>query len=67
MNNHKQEKYSVLDRLCREAKEKGVGSILIHHPGVLGDNFEELVQNLNKLAKAGLSLRIVPPAERNLS
>ena len=62
-----EENYSVLNRLCREAKQKGADAVLIHHPEVLGDNYEELVTNLNKLAQAGLALKIVPPSERKLS
>lgn len=37
---------------------------IIHHPQVLGDNYEELVENLNRLADSGKSLVIVPEKER---
>ncbi|TXT36757.1 MAG: hypothetical protein FD138_890 [Planctomycetota bacterium] len=38
--------------------------ILIHHPEVLGDSYEELVESLNRLADAGKKLVIVPRQER---
>ncbi len=38
--------------------------ILIHHPEVLGDSYEELVESLNRLADSGKRLVIVPRRER---
>jgi hypothetical protein len=32
---------------------------------VLGDNYAELVESLNRLAQAELALRIVPPSDRD--
>ena len=58
------EKYSGLDKLCRDAKSQGLDLIVIHHPQVLGDNYEELIENLEKIAQGGLAVRIVPQSER---
>jgi hypothetical protein len=38
--------------------------MLIHHPEVLGDTYEELCESLNRLADAGLLLMIIPRKER---
>jgi hypothetical protein len=39
--------------------------IVVHHPQVLGDNYEELVESLNRLADAGKRLAVVPRRERD--
>ena len=38
--------------------------IVVHHPEVLGDTFDEIVESLNRLADAGKKLVIVPKSER---
>ena len=57
-------KFDGLQRLIEKAKSDGIAIIVVHHPEVLGDTYEELVLNLNKLADAGLSLTIVPAKNR---
>lgn len=39
-------------------------TIVLHHPEVLCDNYEELAESLNRLADAGKKLIIVPRKER---
>ena len=51
--------------MCDEAKAGKLDVVLIHHPEVLGDNFDELVESLNRLADAKLSLTIIPRVERD--
>ena len=48
------------DKRCAETKDKGVREIVVADPWVLGDNYEELVESLSRLAlaDAGLSLHI---------
>ena len=61
----KTDKFKELDRLVREAQTKGdVDAVLVASPQVLGDTYEELVANLNKLAGAELAVVIVPPSDR---
>lgn len=55
------EKFKDFNRLLREAD---TDVVVIHHPQVLGDNYEEIVENLNRLSAANLTLSIVPPAKR---
>jgi hypothetical protein len=38
--------------------------VIGHHPEVLGDTYEELVESLNRIADAGLKLAIPPRVER---
>ena len=38
--------------------------IVIHHPQVLGDNYEELVESMNRIANARKKLAILPKDER---
>ncbi|MCY2952931.1 MAG: hypothetical protein NTU53_13290 [Planctomycetota bacterium] len=51
-------KFDDFDRMCREAKGNGIARVIVANPQVLGDNYAELVSNLNKLAQANLMLSI---------
>ena len=57
-------KYDGLYQLVEDAKKNNLQAVMIHHPEVLGDNYEELVINLNMVSEAGLAVVIVPPDER---
>jgi hypothetical protein len=59
-----EEKFAEFLRLLEEAKLREVPTVIVHHPEVLGDTYEELVESLNRLADANLALNIVPRAER---
>lgn len=56
------EKFKELLNLIATTKSGNV--MVVDHPGVLGDTYEELIVNLDALAEAGLRLRIVPPSGR---
>jgi hypothetical protein len=60
-----EQKFSGLLQLCEDAKRGRVDAIVIHHPEVLGDTYEEMVESLNRIAAAGLKLAIVPRTERD--
>ena len=60
---HYEEKFRNFIRMCEEAKESGVKVVLVHHPNVLGDNYEEIVESLSRLAQAELHLAITSPAK----
>ena len=49
-------------RLLTDSTEEVV---MIHHPEVIGDTYDELVESLNRLADAGKKLMIVPREERD--
>jgi hypothetical protein len=38
--------------------------VIIHHPQVLGDNYDEMVESMNRIADAGLMIHILPRGER---
>lgn len=58
-------KFEGFYRVLRKAQEDEVDVVMIHHPAVLGDNYEELVENLDRIAAAGVALSIVPPKDRS--
>jgi hypothetical protein len=56
-----EKKFSDFIRLLAESKEQ---QIMIHHPQVLGDDYQEIVESLDRLSLAGKSLMIVPKKDR---
>ncbi len=38
--------------------------VIIHHPQVLGDTFDELVESLNRIADSGKKLGVMPRVQR---
>lgn len=56
-----EEKFADFIRLLAEAPEQ---LVVIHHPQVLGDTYEEIVESLNRLADAEKHLSIIPTEER---
>jgi len=53
-----EKKFAGFIKLCSEAKANGADQVTVAYPWVLGDNFEELVESLSRLADAGLLLNI---------
>ena len=56
-----EQKFADFIRMLAETKDD---VILIHHPQVIGDSYDELVESLNRLADAGKQLTIIPRKER---
>ena len=65
MNAAYEEKFAGLLRLCEDAKQSGTDVVVIHSPEVLGDNYDELIESLNRIADANLQLAFVPRSERS--
>ena len=60
-----QHKFKEFLRLIEDVKNSDeIDVVLVHHPQVLGDNYEEIVESLNQLADAEVPLRIVPRDRR---
>lgn len=57
-----EQKFADFIRMLAESKEQ---VILISHPQVIGDTYEEIVESLNRLAEAKKQLVIVPRKERS--
>jgi hypothetical protein len=57
-------KFVEFDRLVRERWKYQADGVLVSSPQVLGDTYEELTANLEKLAAADLALLIVPRKDR---
>ena len=53
-----EEKFADFIKMCAEAKSQGVSQIVVAQPWALGDNYEEMIESLSRLKKAGLSLNI---------
>jgi dihydrodipicolinate synthase/N-acetylneuraminate lyase len=51
-------KFAEFIRLCRESKANGIPNIVVGFPSALGDNYEEVIESLSRLADAGLTLNI---------
>lgn len=63
----REDKFVELDRLCREARKNKIDAIIVANPQVLGDDYKELVVNLNKIASADLALIIVPSQSTSMN
>jgi precorrin-4 methylase len=57
-------KFKTFIDMCNQAKEKGADVVIIHHPEVLGDDYSEIIESLDRLSAAELKLLIVPPDAR---
>ena len=51
-------KFSGFIEMCEMARQDNIPQVIIHHPSVLGDTYEEVIESLSRLAESGLSLRI---------
>jgi len=59
-----EEKFQDFIKLLAEARRQGAQTIVVERPEVLGDTYEEIIESLNRVAAAGLTLTVVPPSER---
>ena len=57
-------KFAKLIEMCAKAKHDNLDAVIIHHPQVLGDNYDEMVESMNRIADAGLMIQILPRSER---
>ncbi len=53
-----EQKFAQFIAMCQNASKDKVDTVLVDHPAVLGDTYEELTESLSRLADAGLSLHI---------
>jgi len=60
-----EKKFADFNAMLSGSKNDGVVMVLVLRPGVLGDTYEELTENLNRISDRGLTLRIVPRSERS--
>lgn len=61
-----EKKFAGFIQMCSEAKAKGITEVIVSSPSSLGDNYDELIENLSRLAKAGLRLHIVAQKSRDV-
>lgn len=51
-------KFENFIKMCKKAKSSGVDHVIIAWPSVLGDNYNEVIESLSRLAEANLRLII---------
>jgi len=56
-----EEKFAGFIRACDQAKAKGIPNVIITQPQTLGDTYNEIIESLQRLADAGLTLVIAAP------
>lgn len=56
-----EKKFADFIKLC---EDKSSQTVIIHHPEVIGDNYEEMVESLNRISDADKALSIVPRKDR---
>ena len=56
--------YRMINAYIEIPEDERPQHILIHHPEVIGDNYKEIVDNLNLISATGASLLIIPPNSR---
>lgn len=44
--------------MCEESKAKGIDTVIVARPWVLGDNYHEVIESLSRLADAGLAVQV---------
>lgn len=55
-------KYANFNRMLKDAKTNAIDEVNVAYPWVLGDDYEEIIENLSRIADAGLTLRIIAAA-----
>lgn len=53
-----EKKFKTFIKMCAEAKSQNLDLVVVSHPSVLGDTYEELIESLSRLADVGLGLQI---------
>lgn len=52
-------KFAALARMLADAKREGIEVVVVAQPDVLGDDYEELIENLWRIGEAGIAVRVV--------
>lgn len=60
-----EKKFADFIRMCEEAKSGGADTVVVAHPHVIGDDYEETIESLKTLARAGLKLAVSEPEPRS--
>ena len=56
-----EQKFSGLIAAIASAKAEGADVLTVTSPETLGDDYEELIESLRRIAKAGVALGFIPP------
>ncbi len=58
-----EQKFAGFISVCEKANPSGKDVLIINHPEVIGDDYDEIVESLNRISDAGLNLAIVSRKE----
>ena len=61
MPDNYERKFADFIATCAKAKAENVDVIFVAYPRVIGDNYEEVMESLSRLAVAELTLSIAKP------
>lgn len=59
-----EKKFASLLKAIADSKAQGVDTLMVFEPQALGDDYQELLESLNRIAAAELHLAILPPKLR---
>jgi len=61
MPDNYERKFADFIAMCAKAKADHADVVLVAYPGAIGDNYEEMMESLSRLAEAELTLSIGKP------
>ncbi len=54
-------KFADFISMCAESQKSGVKQVVVATPSVIGDNYNEIIESLSRLAESGLALSVAEP------
>ncbi len=59
-----EQKFAGFISVCEKADPSGKDVLIINHPEVIGDTYDEIVESLNRISDANFCLAIVSRKDR---
>ena len=59
-----EQKFAAFIEVCGKANPSGKDVLIINHPEVIGDTYDEIVESLNRISDANFCLAIVSSKDR---
>ena len=59
-----EQKFAGFISVCKKANPSGKDVLIIDHPEVIGDTYDEIVESLNRISDANFCLAIVSRKDR---
>jgi len=58
-------KFQSFIKLCEKAKADQLECLVVAEPWMIGDNYDEVMESLARVAEVGLALRIATPLDNH--